>query len=98
VERNRPRPALTSPFPDPLSAVLDLLVRHLVDAIRHCEVALEDAVRLAVVSGWYEGHIEGEDTCPGSPDDVCDGGRLAAVFLPTNPYPLRRALVQTDGR
>ena len=45
--------------------MLDLLVRHVVDEVRRSAAPLEDAVRLAVVSGWYEGHIEGEDACRG---------------------------------
>ena len=57
--------APATPFPDPLSPVLDLLVRHLVGEVRRTDVPLEDALRLAVMSGWYEGHIEGEDSCPG---------------------------------
>ncbi len=57
--------APATPFPDPLSPVLDLLVRHVVAEVRRSAAPLEDAVRLAVVSGWYEGHIEGEDSCHG---------------------------------
>jgi hypothetical protein len=54
-----------APFPDPLSPVVDLLVRHVVDAYRRGDVDPEEAIRQAVVTGWFEGHIEGEDACPG---------------------------------
>ena len=40
-------------------------MRHVVEEVRRSEAPLEAAVRLAVVSGWYEGHIEGEDACRG---------------------------------
>ena len=53
------------PFPDPLSPVLDLLVRHAEDAVRSGSVGLEEAIRQAAITGWYEGHIDGEDSCPG---------------------------------
>jgi hypothetical protein len=42
------------PFPDPDSALLRVIVANAVEAILH-----------AAVHGWYEGHIEGEDACPG---------------------------------
>jgi hypothetical protein len=54
-----------APFPDPLSPVVDLLVRHVVDSYRRGDVDPEEAIRQAVVTGWFEGHIEGEDACPG---------------------------------
>lgn len=60
-----PAQRASGPFPDPLSPVLDLVVRHVVDAYRRGDVGPEDAIRQAVVTGWYEGHIEGEDACQG---------------------------------
>ena len=54
-----------APFPDPLSPVVDLLVRHAVEAYRRGDVDAEGAIRQAAVTGWFEGHIEGEDACPG---------------------------------
>jgi hypothetical protein len=60
------------PFPDPDSAVLHLIVRNAVDAMRTAGVTAEQAILHAAVHGWYEGHLEGEDACPG-----CDcRGRL----------------------
>lgn len=56
---------MEQPFPDPLSPVLDLLVRQVTDAMWRGELRLEDAIRAAAEVGWYEGHIEGEDRCPG---------------------------------
>ncbi|MDX3376470.1 hypothetical protein PV390_18905 [Streptomyces sp. ME02-6991-2A] len=29
------------------------------------EASVEDAILHAAVNGWYEGHIQGEDECPG---------------------------------
>jgi hypothetical protein len=53
------------PFPDPDSAVLGPVVRNAIDALRSGEVTAEQAVLPAAVHAWYEGHIEGEDVCPG---------------------------------
>jgi hypothetical protein len=53
------------PFPDPGSAMLDLVVRNAIEAWRSGEATVEQAILHAAVHGWYEGHIEGEDACPG---------------------------------
>jgi hypothetical protein len=42
-----------------------MLVRHVVGTYRRGEMGSEEAIRQAVVTGWFEGHIEGEDACPG---------------------------------
>jgi hypothetical protein len=52
-------------FPDPDSATLRLVVRNSIDAYRSGEVDVEGAILHAAVHGWYEGHIQGEDACPG---------------------------------
>lgn len=53
------------PFPDPDSALLRIIVGNALEAIRTGEASVEQAVLHAAVHGWYEGHIEGEDVCPG---------------------------------
>ena len=60
------------PFPDPDSPVLQLIVRSAIEAMTTGEATAEEAILHAAVHGWYEGHIQGEDACPG-----CDfRGRL----------------------
>lgn len=53
------------PFPDPGSPVLKVIVTAAVEAVRSGEATTEQAILHAAVHGWYEGHIHGEDTCPG---------------------------------
>ena len=53
------------PFPNPDSQVLKLIVNHAVAAMQLGEVDAEGAILHAAVHAWYEGHIEGEDVCPG---------------------------------
>ena len=53
------------PFPDPDSPVLRLIVASAVQALRSGRATAEEAVLDAAVHGWYEGHIRGEDACPG---------------------------------
>jgi hypothetical protein len=57
------------PYPSPENnALLQVIVGNAIAAVEREEISWKDAV----VHGWYEGHIEGEDTCPG-----CDyRGRL----------------------
>ncbi|MGW3179521.1 hypothetical protein ACWDD9_09675 [Kitasatospora sp. NPDC001119] len=61
-----PTSAMPSPpFPAPDSAVLALIVANAVNAVNSGEASIEQAILHAAVHGWYEGHIEGEDACPG---------------------------------
>ncbi len=60
------------PFPDPGSPVLKVIVTAAVEAIKSGEATAEQAILHAAVHGWYEGHIQGEDTCTG----LCYRGRL----------------------
>ena len=53
------------PFPDPGSPVLKVIVTAAVEAVRSGEATAEQAILNAAVHGWYEGHIQGEDACPG---------------------------------
>jgi len=53
------------PFPDRESAVLKLIVENAINAMNSGEATPESAILHAAVHGWYEGHIQGEDACPG---------------------------------
>lgn len=53
------------PFPDPNDAALRVVIAGAVEAVRSGEASVEEAIVHAAVHGWYEGHIEGEDACPG---------------------------------
>jgi hypothetical protein len=53
------------PFPAPDSAVLRVIVANAIESMRAGEADAEQAILHAAVHGWYEGHIEGEDSCPG---------------------------------
>ncbi len=53
------------PFPQPDSAPLFVIVRSSVESVRTGGASIEEAILHAAVHGWYEGHIQGEDECPG---------------------------------
>jgi hypothetical protein len=53
------------PFPQPDNEVLRLIVNNAFSALRSGESTAEEAILHAAVHGWYEGHIQGEDQCPG---------------------------------
>lgn len=63
------------PFPHPESDVLLLIVENAMADYEAGEVDVRGAVLHAAVHGWYEGHIEGEDTCPGCEHRGDDVGR-----------------------
>jgi hypothetical protein len=56
---------LTLRFPTLTRKILKLIVNHAVAAMQLGEVDAEGAILHAAVHAWYEGHIEGEDVCPG---------------------------------
>ncbi|MFJ3300138.1 hypothetical protein [Streptomyces bacillaris] len=58
-------PMPSPPFPSPDSAVLRLVVGNAIASVRSGEASMEEAILHAAVHGWYEGHIQGEDECPG---------------------------------
>ncbi|NEA37690.1 hypothetical protein G3I76_39800 [Streptomyces sp. SID11233] len=60
-----PSPMPSPPFPSPDSAVLRVVVEKAIQALRSGEASAEEAILDAAVHGWYEGHIQGEDACPG---------------------------------
>ncbi|WP_326657800.1 hypothetical protein [Streptomyces sp. NBC_00385] len=42
-----------------------MVVGNAIESVRNGEASVEDAILHAAVHGWYEGHIQGEDECPG---------------------------------
>ncbi|WP_405852150.1 hypothetical protein OG571_38640 [Streptomyces sp. NBC_01369] len=60
---NSPMPS--PPFPSPDNAVLGVVVANAIVSVRNGEASAEEAILHAAVHGWYEGHIPGEDECPG---------------------------------
>jgi len=53
------------PFPSPDSAALWLIVENTMREYEQGMVDVAGAVLHAAVHAWYEGHLEGEDSCPG---------------------------------
>ena len=53
------------PFPSPDNAVLRLVVGNAIASVRSGEASVEEAILHAAVHARYEGHIKGEDECPG---------------------------------
>ncbi|MEV6638244.1 hypothetical protein AB0M54_46745 [Actinoplanes sp. NPDC051470] len=45
--------------------MLKLIINNAISAMRSGEATAETAILHAAVHRWYEGHIEGEDKCPG---------------------------------
>jgi hypothetical protein len=68
------------PCPDPRSPVPKVIVTA-GEAIRSGEATMEQAILHAAVHGWYEGHIQGEDACPGLqlPRRAAQAGRQGLV-------------------
>ncbi|KAF2781604.1 hypothetical protein STPH1_6278 [Streptomyces sp. OM5714] len=58
-------PMLFPPLPSPDSAVLRLLVGNAIAPARSSDASVEEAILHATVHGWCEGHVQGEDECPG---------------------------------
>jgi hypothetical protein len=57
-------PMPSPPFPSP-DAILRVIVGNAIASVHSGESTVEEAILHAAVHGWYEGHIEGEDRCPG---------------------------------
>jgi hypothetical protein len=53
------------PFPSPDDPLLRVIVGNAVASFERGEVDVRGAILHAAVHGWYEGHVQGEDTCPG---------------------------------
>ena len=58
-------PMPSPPFPNPDSRLLRLIITNAINSMRSGETNAEGAILHAAVHAWYEGHIEGEDACPG---------------------------------
>jgi hypothetical protein len=53
------------PFPHPDSDILRVVVEHAMAEYESGEVDVKGAIVHAAVHAWFEGHLEGEDSCPG---------------------------------
>ncbi len=53
------------PFPEPDNAAFRVVVQTAVLAYRSGEATAEQAIINAAANAWYEGHVQGEDACPG---------------------------------
>jgi hypothetical protein len=53
------------PFPAPDSPVLRMIIEGAFTAYESGEADVRVAVTHAAVHAWYEGHVQGEDVCPG---------------------------------
>lgn len=53
------------PFPEPDNAVLRMIVHNAINSMNSGEATAAEAILHAAVHGSYEGHIQGEDHCPG---------------------------------
>ncbi|MDQ8708248.1 hypothetical protein RCO28_38185 [Streptomyces sp. LHD-70] len=42
-----------------------MIVDNAIESVRSGGASVEEAILHAAVHGWYEGHIQGEDKCPG---------------------------------
>lgn len=58
-------PMPSPPFPSPDDAVLRVIVGNAITAVESGETDVRGAILHAAVHAWYEGHIQGEDSCPG---------------------------------
>ncbi len=45
--------------------MLRVVVDNAIASVGSGEASVEEAILHAAVHGWYEGHIQGEDECPG---------------------------------
>jgi hypothetical protein len=68
--RKQPMPEIDTPFPsppfpDPDNALLRIIIERAVTEYESGQVEVSGAVLYAAVHAWYEGHIQGEDACPG---------------------------------
>lgn len=53
------------PFPARDSPILAMIVQNAMTALESGEATVEQAIVHAAVHAWYEGHVQGEDACPG---------------------------------
>ena len=53
------------PFPDLNNEILRIIMERVMAAYDARQVDVSGAVVDAAVHAWYEGHIQGEDACPG---------------------------------
>jgi hypothetical protein len=61
IDNRMPSP----PFPDPDEPVLEFIIANSLAKLKSGEIDARAAITHAAVHGWFEGHKEGEDDCPG---------------------------------
>jgi hypothetical protein len=71
------------PYPSPDSPLLRVVVGNAIAYVESGETDWRDAVLHAAVHSWYEGHMEGEDTCPGATTGACSPQTATAADRPT---------------
>lgn len=54
-----------SQMPSPPFPSTDNAVGGAIESVRSGEATVEEAILHAAVHGWYEGHVQGGDECPG---------------------------------
>jgi hypothetical protein len=59
------QPGQIPPSPDPESSILKYIFQEGQRKVRENEATEREATLWMVVTAWMEGHIEGEDACPG---------------------------------
>ena len=52
-------------FPGSESPILEVIVKTALGAYERGEASVQAAIMNAAVNAWAEGHIEGEESCPG---------------------------------
>ena len=83
------------PFPHVDSDILRVIVQNTMDEYNQGEISVETAVLHAAVHAWYEGHLEGEDSCPGCQFRGSDGG-LRGIDREDWVYRARRGQLRPD--
>jgi hypothetical protein len=81
TDPNGPMPS--PPFPKPDSDALWLIVQNTMREYEEGVVGVRGAVLHAAVHGWFEGHLEGEDSCPGCDfrGELGERGILREIWL-----------------
>ena len=65
MSRDLADPFPVPPFPHPESDILRVVVENAMTEYESGEVDVKGAIVHAAVHAWFEGHLEGEDSCPG---------------------------------
>lgn len=74
-----------APFPSPDNAVLRVVVGNAIASVRSGKASVEEAILHAAAHGWYEGHVQGEDECPGCDFRASYPNTATAADYPATP-------------